>query len=108
MRRANTTSTISTGSERKAYVTPVDTDYYTQALLAVTLKPLETFAAAPVPAAERAHGEVMVSTIATLYKKLAPRDAREPGLGQDPPARDRAPHDVLLGGAGHRLRLMAT
>ena len=33
--------------ERKAYVTPVDVDYYTQALLAVTLKPLETFAAAP-------------------------------------------------------------
>ena len=34
--------------ERKAYVTPVDVDYYTQALLAVTLKPLETFASAPV------------------------------------------------------------
>ena len=56
--------------ERKAYVTPVDVDYYTQALLAVTLKPLETFAAGPVPGAERAHGEVMVSSIATLYKKL--------------------------------------
>jgi DEAD/DEAH box helicase domain-containing protein len=56
--------------ERKAYVTPVDVDYYTQALLAVTLKPLETFAAAPAAAAERAHGEVMVSSIATLYKKL--------------------------------------
>ena len=57
-------------AERKAYVTPVDVDYYTQALLAVTLKPLETFAAAAAPAAERAHGEVMVSSIATLYKKL--------------------------------------
>ncbi|MGI8929046.1 MAG: DEAD/DEAH box helicase [Candidatus Limnocylindrales bacterium] len=56
--------------ERKAYVTPVDVDYYTQALLAVTLKPLESFAAARVPAAERAHGEVMVSSIATIYKKL--------------------------------------
>jgi DEAD/DEAH box helicase domain-containing protein len=56
--------------ERKAYVTPVDVDYYTQALLAVTLKPLETFDAAPAGAAERAHGEVMVSSIATLYKKL--------------------------------------
>jgi DEAD/DEAH box helicase domain-containing protein len=56
--------------ERKAYVTPVDVDYYTQALLAVTLKPLETFASAPAVAAERAHGEVMVSSIATLYKKL--------------------------------------
>jgi DEAD/DEAH box helicase domain-containing protein len=56
--------------ERRAYVKPVDVDYYTQALLAVTLKPLETFGAAPVPAAERSHGEVMVSSIATLYKKL--------------------------------------
>jgi DEAD/DEAH box helicase domain-containing protein len=56
--------------ERKAYVTPVDVDYYTQALLAVTLKPLETFDSAPALAAERAHGEVMVSSIATLYKKL--------------------------------------
>jgi DEAD/DEAH box helicase domain-containing protein len=57
-------------AERKAYVTPVDVDYYTQALLAVTLKPLEKFASAPAAAAERAHGEVMVSSIATLYKKL--------------------------------------
>jgi DEAD/DEAH box helicase domain-containing protein len=56
--------------ERKAYVTPADTDYYTQALLAVTLKPLDTFDSAPATLADRAHGEVMVSSIATLYKKL--------------------------------------
>jgi DEAD/DEAH box helicase domain-containing protein len=56
--------------ERRAYVKPVDVDYYTQALLAVTLKPLERFATAPAVAAERVHGEVMVSSIATLYKKL--------------------------------------
>jgi DEAD/DEAH box helicase domain-containing protein len=62
--------------ERRAYVKPVDVDYYTQALLAVTLKPLEKFASAscgPAGAeevAERVHGEVMVSSIATLYKKL--------------------------------------
>jgi DEAD/DEAH box helicase domain-containing protein len=56
--------------ERKAYVTPVDVDYYTQALLAVTLKPLEEFASAPASVADKAHGEVMVSSIATLYKKL--------------------------------------
>jgi len=56
--------------ERRAYVKPVDVDYYTQALLALTLKPLETFAASPAGVAERAHGEVMVSAIATLYKKL--------------------------------------
>ncbi|MDP8904957.1 MAG: DEAD/DEAH box helicase, partial [Chloroflexota bacterium] len=56
--------------ERRAYVRPVDVDHYTQAELAVTLKPLETFAAAAVPAGERAHGEVMVSSLATIYKKL--------------------------------------
>ena len=56
--------------ERKAYVRRVDVDHYTQADLAVTLKPLDTFAAEPVGAGERAHGEVMVSSLATLYKKL--------------------------------------
>jgi DEAD/DEAH box helicase domain-containing protein len=57
--------------ERKAYVHPIDVEHYTQAEQAVTLKPLEVFAQADdVPAAQRVHGEVMVSTIATLYKKL--------------------------------------
>ncbi|CAN5598536.1 ATP-dependent helicase MrfA [soil metagenome] len=56
--------------ERKAYVRPVDVDHYTQAELAVTLKPLETFAEAPLTSAMRAHGEVMVSSLATIYKKL--------------------------------------
>ena len=56
--------------ERRAYVRPIDVDHYTQAELAVTLKPLETFASAPAAAAERAHGEVMVSSMATNYKKL--------------------------------------
>ena len=57
--------------ERKAYVRPIDVDHYTQAELAVTLKPLEIFAEAPLAAGgARAHGEVMVSTLATIYKKL--------------------------------------
>jgi DEAD/DEAH box helicase domain-containing protein len=56
--------------ERKAYVHPVDVDHYTQAELAVTLKPLEIFATAPLPGGARCHGEVMVSSLATLYKKL--------------------------------------
>ncbi|HWH23774.1 MAG TPA: DEAD/DEAH box helicase [Candidatus Limnocylindria bacterium] len=56
--------------ERRAYARPVDVDHYTQAELAVTLKPLEQFAAAPAAAAEHAHGEVMVSSLATIYKKL--------------------------------------
>ncbi|MFI5261052.1 MAG: DEAD/DEAH box helicase [Candidatus Limnocylindrales bacterium] len=56
--------------ERKAYVRPVDVDHFTQAEAAVTLKILESFAAEPAAGAERAHGEVMVSRLATVYKKL--------------------------------------
>ncbi len=56
--------------ERKALVRPVDTDYYTQAELAVTLKPLDVFAQAHRPAGSRQHGEVMISSIATIFKKL--------------------------------------
>jgi DEAD/DEAH box helicase domain-containing protein len=56
--------------ERKAYVHPIDVEHYTQAEQAITLKPLETFAQAELPAGTHEHGEVMVSTIATLFKKL--------------------------------------
>jgi DEAD/DEAH box helicase domain-containing protein len=56
--------------ERKALVRPVDADYYTQAELAVTLKPLEVFESAARTAGSRQHGEVMISSIATIFKKL--------------------------------------
>ena len=56
--------------ERKAYVRRVDVDHYTYADRAVTLKPLETFAAAPATGGERAHGEVMVSSLVSMFKKL--------------------------------------
>jgi DEAD/DEAH box helicase domain-containing protein len=56
--------------ERKAYVRRVRVDHYTQADRAVTLKPLATFAREPAISAQRAHGEVMVSSLATIYKKL--------------------------------------
>jgi DEAD/DEAH box helicase domain-containing protein len=56
--------------ERKAMVRPVDSDYYTQAELAVTLKPLDVFEQAPRTAGSRQHGEVMISSIATIFKKL--------------------------------------
>jgi len=56
--------------ERKAYVRRVDVDHYTQADRAVTLKPLDVFAEAPAPAGSRVHGEVMVASLATIYKKL--------------------------------------
>jgi DEAD/DEAH box helicase domain-containing protein len=56
--------------ERKAYVRRVDVDHYTYADRAVTLKPLETFAVSPATGGERAHGEVMVSSLVSMFKKL--------------------------------------
>jgi DEAD/DEAH box helicase domain-containing protein len=56
--------------ERKAYVRRVDIDHYTYADRAVTLKPLETFDAAPATGGSRAHGEVMVSSLVSMFKKL--------------------------------------
>ena len=56
--------------ERKAYIRRVDAEHYTQADAAVTLKPLDTFASGPIPGGMRCHGEVMVASLATVYKKL--------------------------------------
>jgi DEAD/DEAH box helicase domain-containing protein len=56
-------------AERKAYVTRVDVDYYTDADLGVTLKVLDVLDQTDA-AAERARGEVMVAWHATLFKKI--------------------------------------
>ena len=56
--------------ERKAYVHKIDVDHYTYANRAVTLKPLEVFAEAPATGGTRKHGEVMVASLVTLFKKL--------------------------------------
>ncbi len=56
--------------ERKAYVRRVDVDHYTQADRAVTLKPIDVFDSAALAGGSRQHGEVMVASLATIYKKL--------------------------------------
>src|SRR6185312_4722362 len=56
--------------ERKAYVHKIDADHYTYANRAVTLKPLDVFGEAPAPGGRRVHGEVMVASLVTLFKKL--------------------------------------
>jgi len=56
--------------EKKAYVHRVDVDHYTYANRAVTLKPLDVFGEAPVAGGRRLHGEVMVASLVTLFKKL--------------------------------------
>ncbi len=56
--------------ERKAYVHRVDVDHYTYANRAVTLKPLDVFAESSAIGGRRFHGEVMVASLVTLFKKL--------------------------------------
>ena len=56
--------------EKKAYVHRVDVDHYTYANRAVTLKPLDVFAEAHATGGHRVHGEVMVASLVTLFKKL--------------------------------------
>ena len=56
--------------EKKAYVHRIDVDHYTYANRAVTLKPLDVFADEPATGGRRVHGEVMVASLVTLFKKL--------------------------------------
>jgi DEAD/DEAH box helicase domain-containing protein len=56
--------------EKKAYVHRIDADHYTYANRAVTLKPLDVFGEAPAPGGRRIHGEVMVASLVTMFKKL--------------------------------------
>jgi DEAD/DEAH box helicase domain-containing protein len=56
--------------ERKAYVHRIDADHYTYANRAVTLKPLDVFGEAHAPGGRRVHGEVMVASLVTMFKKL--------------------------------------
>ena len=56
-------------AELKAYVRPVEVDYYTDANLAVDLRVIEEWESADVPT-PRAHGEVAVTFLATIFKKI--------------------------------------
>jgi DEAD/DEAH box helicase domain-containing protein len=55
--------------EKKAYVRPVKVDYYTDANLAVTIRVLETHASRP-GALPSHHGEVRVTALPTMFKKI--------------------------------------
>ncbi len=67
----------------KAYVREVKVDYYTQAELAVRIRVIDEFDRRP---AERgfdlAHGEVLVSTLTTIYKKLTMYTHENVGWGK--------------------------
>ncbi len=67
--------------EQKAYVRQVDVDYYTDANLAVTLKVLDVLSG-EVRQAPRSYGEVMVSALATIYKKIKLQTHENIGWGR--------------------------
>lgn len=56
--------------EKKAYVRKVDVDYYTDASLAVTLKVLDVFQSADQERTGRSWGDVMVTSLVTMFKKI--------------------------------------
>ncbi len=56
--------------EKKAYVRPVEVDYYTDALASVTVQVLETFAGPDGDRLARSHGEVKITSLASMFKKI--------------------------------------
>lgn len=67
--------------EKKAYVHPVDVDYYTDAAMSVRVQILDQFSPGE-PWAERHHGEVLVGAIVTQYKKIKLHTHENVGWGQ--------------------------
>ena len=56
--------------EKKAYVHPVEVDYYTDALAAVTVQVLDTFAGPENEGLARSHGELKITALASMFKKI--------------------------------------
>jgi DEAD/DEAH box helicase domain-containing protein len=56
--------------EKKAYVHPVDVDYYTDALASVTVQVLDTFGGPDGRPLSRSHGEVKITSLASMFKKI--------------------------------------
>ncbi len=68
--------------DQKAYVHEVDVDYYTDANLAVEVKVLEVFRCEEAAGLPRHHGEVSVSAVATIYKKIKLHTHENVGWGR--------------------------
>ena len=56
--------------EKKAYVRPVEVDYYTDALASVTVRVLDTFGGPDGEGVSRSHGEVKITSLASMFKKI--------------------------------------
>src|SRR5437773_395966 len=57
-------------NEKKAYVRPVEVDYYTDALASVSVRVLDTFAGPDGEGVTRSHGEVKITSLASMFKKI--------------------------------------
>jgi len=68
--------------EKKAYVRKVDVDYYTDAEMAVELKVIDTLADRKAGISYSAHGEVSVSFLATIFKKIKLHTHENVGWGK--------------------------
>jgi DEAD/DEAH box helicase domain-containing protein len=55
---------------RKAYVKHVEVDYYTDSQVKSDIRVIDTFDNTPVPGGCKGHGEVSVTTLATIFKKI--------------------------------------
>jgi DEAD/DEAH box helicase domain-containing protein len=68
--------------EKKAYVAPVSVDYYTDAQLAVELKVLDEFDEAGAAAGKHSTGEVAITFLATIFKKVKLNTHENVGWGK--------------------------
>ena len=67
---------------KKAYAKEVEVDYYTDTITKTDLKVLEVAQRQKEPAGNRAHGEVSVTTLATMFKKIKFRTHENVGFGK--------------------------
>ena len=67
---------------KKAYAKEVETNYYTDAITKTDLKVLEVTQKIKEPAGNLAYGEVSVTTLATMYKKIKFRTHENVGFGK--------------------------
>ncbi|GAC1658322.1 MAG: ATP-dependent helicase MrfA [Candidatus Dormibacteraceae bacterium] len=56
--------------EKKAYVRPVQVDYYTTALSSLSIKVLDRFAGPDAAPLDRSHGEVKLTSLVAMFKKI--------------------------------------
>jgi DEAD/DEAH box helicase domain-containing protein len=55
---------------KKAYVRPVEVDHYTDALMSLRVEVLDTFGGPEGAPLARSHGEVKLTSVATMFKKI--------------------------------------